>query len=558
MRRPLPVALVTAALAAVGCGKDEPSPPSTIPVYVPPPATAVVEPGVVRNVVLVPGVHPPGNPVLGVETPKERDVVRLVRYRLEKSTPARAIVVAMPGFLGGAGSFDGLARALVRRGLSDPSAVTEVWAIDRRANLLEDTHGSDVAEVRKDPSWARRYYYDGEAVEGKTFAGFLDQSDAGYLSEWGLATTLGDLRAVLARVPADERKGRVVLLGHSLGATLVESYAAWDFDGARGLDDLAALVLVDGVAGKELDPASSFSEKDYLEGSATGTGGPFSAPGLNVIRKLQPYVALPFFGVKGLEHAERLAMGARFSPTAPRVADDDVTASLALILGLKAATVPKATHRGAFGLAFDDASSTITIGAVSCGKAVGGPLASYTSLLGGTLLQPSDPAASYDWEDGELTALSDLADAWFVGPGLNFGEWYFPARLSLDASLAGSLTLEAGDFREKYGFRTRHGAAIDVPVLAMAAGLTADGKGLSTAKAYDKLRAMLGDKPVGAGRALAGVPRSDPRAYQLLVRPSFTHIDPLMARDQGEGKAWYDALFSFVKSATKDGAVSVP
>jgi hypothetical protein len=31
-----------------------------------------------------------------------------------------------------------------------------------------------------------------------------------------------------------------------------------------------------------------------------------------------------------------------------------------------------------------------------------------------------------------------------------------------------------------------------------------------------------------------------------------------MARDQGEGKAWYDALFSFVKSATKDGAITVP
>lgn len=546
------------AILLLGCGKDDPLTPPPASTYVPPPAVAVVETGIVRDLFLVPGVHPGPNPTLAVETPKERDVVRVVRYRLEKSTPARAIVVMMPGFLGGAGSFDGVARALVRRGLTDPTGVVEVWAIDRRANLLEDTHGSDVAEVKKDPGLARKYYYDGEAVEGKTFAGFYDQSDLGYVSEWGLPVTLGDLRNVIARVPAAERKQRVVLLGHSLGGTIVESYAAWDFEGQRGLDDLAGLVLVDGVSGNELDPASSFSEKDYLEGSTTGTGSPFSAPGLNVIRKVQPYVALPFFGVKGLEHAERLAMAARFSKAAPRIPDDDVTASLALILGLKSSTVPKTTSRGAFGLAFDDASSTITIGAVSCGKAVGGPLASYKSLLGGTLLQPSDPSATYDWEDGELTALADLADAWFSGPGLNFGEWYFPARLSLDASLAGSLVMEPGDFREKYGLRMKHGAAIDLPVLAMAAALTADADGSGTAKSYDKLRAMLGDKPIGEGRALAGVPRTDPRAWQLIVRPKFTHIDPLMARDQGEGKAWYDALASFVKSATKDGGVTVP
>ncbi len=535
-----------------GCRSE--SAPAPTP-YVPPPARAVVESGIVRDILEVEGVHPPKNPTLGVETDTVHDRSRVVRYRLEKGGPARAIVVMMPGFLGGASSFDGVARALVRRGLTDPSFVVEVWAIDRRANFLEDTHGSDVAEVKKDASIARAYYYDGEKIEGKTFAGFRDQSDLAFESEWGLAVTLGDLRNVILRVPEAERRGRVVLLGHSLGATIVEGYAAWDFDGKRGFDELAGLVLVDGVSGKELDAKTSFTEKEYREGSGATTG-PLSSPGLDTVRKLQPYVALPFFGVKGLEHAERLAMATAFAPTAPRSADEDAVGSLALILGLTSATVPKTTNRGAFGLGFDDATSGVTIAAVSCGTSNGGPLAKYKSILGPELLHPSDPTATYDWQDGELTSLTDFAHAWFDGPGLNFAEWYFPARLSLDASIAGSLNIEPDDWRATYGMRARHGAAVDLPVFAFAAQLTAGTDGLG--KSYDKLKAMLGDKPVGPDRPLSGVARSDPRAYQLVVRPAFTHIDPLSARDAGEGKVWYDALAAFIKANTREGGVTVP
>src|SRR4051812_6499556 len=73
-------------------------------------------------------------------TPDTFNQVQVVRYRVDTGTQppkaARAIAVLMPGFLGGAGSFDALARALVRRSTAD--APPEAWAVDRRANLLED------------------------------------------------------------------------------------------------------------------------------------------------------------------------------------------------------------------------------------------------------------------------------------------------------------------------------------------------------------------------------------------------------------------------------------
>lgn len=564
MRRSLPLACLLLSCSSSNADSNAQPPPAS-GTYTPPPREAVVEEGIVREIMDVDGVTPPSNPVGDVATPKERNKVRVVRYRpaANPAKPARAVVVFMPGFLGGAGSFDPIARAMVRRSLGDADGAIEAWAIDRRSNYLEDTHGDDVAESKSDPSLAAKYYYEGEAVEGKTFGGFIDSSQLLFESEWGADTTLGDLRNVIAKVP--DPKARVVLVGHSMGATLTEAYAAWDFGGKRGFDELAGIVLVDGVSGRELDPPSTFLEKTYLEGAADGGGNPFASAGLTTIRKGQPYVALPFLGVAALEHAERLALATYLAPSAPRMADDDVTNTAAILFGLKREAIPKMTNRAAFGFAFDDKSCGVFIAAVSCGAAQGGAVGSYKGLFSGDLLHPTDPSASYDWLDfdasmpKERVRVQDIARSWFQGPGLNFGEWYFPTRLALDSGNVGSLNLQADDWRAKYGLKARHGAALDLPVLAFAASLTADkvevGKEPS-ASAYDKLRAML-TQPIGAGRPLAGTPRTDARAYRLIVQPQFTHIDPLQAADVGEGKAWYDELATFIRNNTPKGGVAI-
>ncbi len=550
MKRALPISLLFGFAA---CGPSE----AQSPPFVPPPASVVVEdPGAVkirREAFLVDGVAPPPNPVKGASTPPDQNRLRVVRYRVDADPPrpARAIVVMMPGFLGGAGSLDGLARAIVRR--STAGDAFEAWAIDRRSNLLEDTHGLDVAEVRKDPTIAQKYYGDLATIEGKTFDGFKSGVESPWASEWGAATTLGDLRAVIALVPTDERAKRVILLGHSLGGILAEEYAAWDFQGTPGYRELAGLVLVDGVTGDE-GKASSIDRAGYENGSQTG--GAFGPrPGVvKDIRAGNVFFTLPFLGTKAYMVSEYVAMQARFSPDAVSV-DDGRDSLLSVLLGQT--PMPKLTNRAAFGFAFDDKSCGLQIAAVSCGHGEGGAITEYDSAFGGKLSHPSDASATYRWVEHdqsnpkEATSIDDAARAWYEGPQLNFAEWYFPQRLSIDADTASTLDVQDGDWRaSEYGLVAKHGKEIDVPVLAAGSVVAKTG-------AYENLRAFL--PIVGSSRPSAGKDRNDPDAFTVIDEPTLTHIDWIVGRDTPGtpvGK-FYDAVGSFIAKQTPSGGVTV-
>jgi pimeloyl-ACP methyl ester carboxylesterase len=505
----------------------------------------------------VPGVAPPANPVApaNAATPAENNVVRVVRYRVDADPPlpARAIAVLMPGFLGGAGSYDPMARALVRRSAGD--VAYEAWAIDRRSNLLEDHHGLDVAESRRDPELGRTYYFENAEVEAKTFSGFLPTDSIPFASEWGLPTTIGDLRKVIELAPAAERKSRIVLVGHSLGARIAEAYAAWDFDGAPGYADLAGLVLVDGIAGEEGDAAPTITEEQYMKGGGSG----FTAfPGLDAIRSSTQYIALPLLGLDVYPVAAVMAMRALWKPA--EVTQDpyrDKAFQTLLSLG----SIPDMTNRAAMGLGFDDESNGVSFAAVSCGRSQGGALEKYTSLLGPELVHPSDSGAKYDWieydatDPREATSLDDLSRSWHEGPGLDFAEWYFPARLSLDTNAASTLILKEGDWPlAKHGIRAMHGASMDLPIFTAIAGL------VGTTDAASKLRALVDMVPIGPGRPLAGTPRTDERAFKVLDIIPLTHIDPLSGSDTGGGLVpmWYDALAGWMTTNTPPGGVAVP
>jgi hypothetical protein len=553
LRFVLPPVLALAAAASCSSGTVTPPPPA----YQPPPASVVLDdPGAVkirREVFVVDTPAPPPNPKAGRGTPTEQNRVRVVRYRVDADPPkpARAVVVMMPGFLGGAGSLDGVARALVRR--SREGDALEAWAIDRRSNLLEDTHGLDVAEVRGDTNVARRYYFDGETVEGRTFEGFLAGAALPWASEWGLATTLADLRSVVQLVPAAERPTRVILLGHSLGGAIVESYAAWDF-GTPGYQELAGLVLVDGVAGKEGAGVSPIDQTTYEQGGTMGAFGP--QPGLEKdIRAGLTFFTLPFLGTKALAVSEYVAMDAR---RRPRDVVEDATRDGLLAVLLGQSPLPKMTNRAVFGFAFDDTSCGLQIAAVSCGAGTGGAITEYVSVFGGKLRHPSDPAATYDWVEvaatmpAEATSIDDAARAWFEGPGLNFSEWYFPTRLSLDVGAAVTLDIADSDWRSAvHGLRAKHGAAIDVPVLAV-------GSVVAKGADYEVARGFFA--PIGAGRPAAGTPRTDPRAFRVIEEPTLTHIDWIVGTDRPGSPvaAWYEALAAFARDATPAGGVVVP
>lgn len=509
-----------------------------------------------REVLRVDAPAPPANPVTGTATPAALNAVTLVRYRVDTGSaeprPARAILVLVPGFLGGAGSFDGLARAIVRR--STPDAPLEAWAIDRRSNLLEDRAGIEAALDARDANRLTGYYFEGAAVDGGTFSGFQTQDDVAFMSEWGLATTIADIRAVLAKVPAAERRARLVLAGHSLGASIAAQYAAWDFDGAPGDDELAGVVLIDGVTGSE-GAALTITQAEY-ETSGVQGGLMGSSPSVQQLRETDRYFSFPLLDPSLFTASVGAAMRASWNPD---VIEKDVPRAQALQSIFLLDRLPRFTNRAAFGLAFDAASCPISIAAVNAGASEGGALTETTAPFGGgTIVKPSDPTATYRWKEydqvdpPESTSLSDFALAW-TRPGVDFAEWYFPLRLSLDSAVGASLTLAPGDWPvTAWGLRAMHGRELSLPVLVEAAGIL----GGDVTK-YDQLQALL--PPVGAGRPLAGAARSTADGFEARSHPAFSHIDPLAATDVPGSTAagWYDALATFMTRNTPPGGVSV-
>ena len=70
------------------------------------------------------------------------------------------------------------------------------------------------------------------------------------------------------------RGGRKVILGgHSLGASTAVAYAAWDFKGRPGFRDLSGLVLIDGGLLGTLAPPKLADVKQRV--AALRTGDPF-------------------------------------------------------------------------------------------------------------------------------------------------------------------------------------------------------------------------------------------------------------------------------------------
>lgn len=507
-----------------------------------------------RDVVRIAAPKPPPNPVTGASTPDELDAVTVVRYRVDTGTAApraaRAIVLLMPGFMGGAGSFDALARGIVRRSTSD--APLEAWAIDRRSNAMEDRRGIDAAWSAQNAELLTGYYFGAEAIDGQTFAGFKRQADVAFESEWGLASTMADLRAVIATIPADQRKARLVLAGHSLGAALAAIYASWDFDGVPGSAELAGLVLIDGVTGSEGTALSVTREEYETQGLMnSGFGG---RPSVKQVREEVRYFAFPLLEARLFPIGVGTAMRATWKPDA---VERDQPRREALETLFLSSDLPRMTNRAAFGLAFDAATCPVSIAAVNAG-ATDGPLLDTTSPFGGMLKKPAGTNQTFRWtefdalEPAEVTSLSEFALAW-SRPGADFGEWYFPTRLSLDVAVGSTLTLSPTDWPvTSWGIKALHGRSLELPVLVEAAGiLNAD------VTRYDRLKALL--PPVGEGRPSAGATRSERNGFEALAHPSFTHIDPLAGADRpGSAVAnWFDAVADFARRNSPAGGVVV-
>lgn len=189
------------------------------------------------------------------EPPQECDWIHYLRFRtVEGSTDpcdADAVIVLIPGLLGGAGSLEALSRQMVYMALKQRGKHIEVWAMDRRPNNLEDLTGLNAAEEAHDTNVAIDYLYKGAEIGGKKFAGFLGDADVPFLSEFGLELAMNDIYTVITTNFPDPalRREKVFVGGHSLGGPLTALFAGWDFDGDPATLDDAGFMNCAGLIG---------------------------------------------------------------------------------------------------------------------------------------------------------------------------------------------------------------------------------------------------------------------------------------------------------------------
>ncbi|MFC4637535.1 alpha/beta hydrolase [Deinococcus hohokamensis] len=371
-----------------------------------------------------PGVRVPG-------TPDALNASVTLRYG---APHPRAVLLLMPGYLGGAGSFDRLARQIVAL---DPSLA--VWAVDRRANLLED----QAALARSDRARLETLVRTGLPVR--------PARELGFLRDWGLDTTLRDWRAAVLEARA--LTPEVFIGGHSMGAGLAGMYAAYDFDGQAGYRDVRGLVMLDGTP--DLLHGREVSAQEYRRGFWS-TLGPIA--GLDSLNRA-PYVDTFYYGPKLASRADAQAQLAQLFPQAPAPPG-----------GL---TPLPATNLAAAMMQLEQRYALLPFLTVRTGKATNtleqsNPL---PRLLGAeedaqTIVGPQSSGRLIGWREDPLapTDASDFVSRFWT-PLTDMVEWYFPQRLTLDVSAASADTRGT----PMQALRVWHTAEVTTPVLGIAA-----------------------------------------------------------------------------------------
>ena len=402
-------------------------------------ADAASLPRVTVQRVVRPGVTVPGTP-----TPFNASIT--VRYGSIK--PA-SILILMPGLFGGAGSLDRLARQLV---LADPTL--GVWAVDRRANLLESgdrLRAMTTGELGQ------------VAHDGLTP---LPPAQLTFMKDWGLDTTLQDVRAAV--LEAHRLTPRVYLGGHSLGGVLSGLYAAYDFGGQPGFQELSGLILLDGVPGVTASASLSFQE--YQGGFDAGI---VRTAGLNTLAQ-HPYVDYAFYNPRRASQGVAQALLAARAPDA--LSPGSLTPYPATNL---AAALIQVQSRYAplpfLSITAGHASNVNELGSLPAilTRVLVGPLLGHNPALG-TLLSvhavagPQNPALPVGWvrDPAQITDPLDFVRNYALESG-DATEWYFPQRLALDI-LAARLNTRGTPFERL--LPVTHNAEVALPVLGVSAG----------------------------------------------------------------------------------------
>jgi hypothetical protein len=344
---------------------------------------------------------------------------------------AKHVLVLVPGTSGGGPYFAPVARDIVRR-----LPNWQVWSIERRENLLEDQSVLAQAKAGKaDPQQLFDYYL-GWINNPAITTHFVPKTDAetAYARGWGMNVAVNDIRVV---VRAARKGGRKVTLGgHSLGGSIIDAYATWDFGGRAGGEDLNGLVFIDGGSGPgaAVTPEAAQAGLDELATSSpfldlTGLGLPWSAGVFNAVG----------------------SNSALMDPDGPAI----LSAWSLLPANLKP-PVP-ATAEASYGYALD-----VKTGPKS--------LALVQSHIG-HLAASGNPRG---WVNDGLTTALRAARVFGSPdfPDMDGTAWYHPRRLSIDAgAVNGGIANPADATLDVHAI---HGATLKTPIYAIATSLGGD------------------------------------------------------------------------------------
>jgi hypothetical protein len=408
-----------------------------------------------------------------------------------KVGPKRApnILVLNPGTSASATYFVPLARDIVRQAKG-----WQVWAVERRENLLEDHSMLNRAKRGQATGQQLFDYYLGWITDQSITEHFqfIPDADVAYARRWGMRVEIEDLRRVVKKAM---RVGRhVVVGGHSLGGSITTAYATWNFGGKPGARGLSGLVYIDG--GSSPAPMRRAHARRRLKDAAAAPSPWLTFGGIQA-----PFTGL--FNSTG-------ALGVLLDPDAPSIGQ-----GWPLLPANLKPPIP-VTNRAQYGYALDSATSPR------------GLVAAQAHL--GRLAATGDPRG---WDGGgELTPLNRYARM-FAGAGrqgLDGTAWYHPQRLTIDSG-----AVSAGNrnpAQKMLDVRATHGD--DLP---------------RSLRIYAFGAALGGERVLDAARALAkqsGIPK---RNLTLLDRHrTYAHNDPNSAAPRN---AFVKALIPFLRGIAR-------
>jgi hypothetical protein len=402
------------------------------------------------------GVNAPG-------TPAKYDKVGAL-----ETGPARAknVLVLNPGTSASAAYFEPLAKSIVQR-----LPGWQVWAVERRENLLEDQSMLDKAKQGNATGQQLFDYYLGYLSNPAITDHFhlIPDSQVGYARDWGMKVEIGDLRKVVRA--AKRRGGRVVVGGHSLGGTITAAYATWNFGGKPGAAGLSGLVFIDGGS----SPTAVRAVQAGQELAKLQTSSPWLAFG---------GIGAPFAGLFNATGST----GALIDPNSPSLGQQ-----FSLLPANLKPPVP-ATNLAQYGYAIDPATSP-------------GSLIAFQAHVGH--LAASGTPRGWDGA-GALTPIRRYAQM-FSGTGLRGLDgtaWYHPQRLTIDAGAVADGNVNAA--QKVFDVRASKGHSLP-----------------RNLKIYAFAAALGGPRVLDAARALARQSHIPRRNLTLVDRDTtYAHNDP--------------------------------